>query len=86
MDRKIPRTDDVNEINLKVATVMRNIRKRKGLTQVVLSELSGVSVGSVKRFEKTGNISLASFSRLVIALGLEEDLVDLFNDIKVRLQ
>lgn len=36
------------------------IRKQAGLTQSELAERSGVSLGSIKRFENTGRISLES--------------------------
>jgi transcriptional regulator with XRE-family HTH domain len=36
------------------------IRKQAGLTQSALAERSGVSLGSIKRFENTGRISLES--------------------------
>ena len=36
------------------------IRKQAGLSQSELAERSGVSLGSIKRFENTGRISLES--------------------------
>jgi transcriptional regulator with XRE-family HTH domain len=41
------------------------IRKQAGLSQSQLAERSGVSFGSIKRFERTGQISLESFLRLI---------------------
>ena len=46
------------EINLALAKRISVIRKRKKITQQQLSSLSGVSLGSIKRFERTGDISL----------------------------
>ena len=46
------------EINLKIADRLKNIRKRRRISQKKLSEISGVSYGSIKRFETTGQISL----------------------------
>ena len=43
-----------------------------------LSEKSGVSLGSLKRFEQTGEISLASLVALAEALQCEDDLSTLF--------
>lgn len=43
-----------------------------------LSELSGVSLGSLKRFEQTGEISLASLVALAQALECDGDLASLF--------
>ena len=42
------------EINLKIADRLKNIRKRRRISQKKLSEISGVSYGSIKRFETTG--------------------------------
>lgn len=85
MNENIRRTDDIRRMNQMIASVLRNIRKRKGMTQAALSETSGVSVGSIKRFEKTGNISLTSFSKLVVALGLENELTGMFEDVKCHM-
>lgn len=85
MNAKVQESANAREVNLMIAAVVRNIRKRKGLTQISLSEVSGVSVGSIKRFEKTGNISLTSFSKLAIALGLEKELIKMFQDVKFRI-
>jgi len=45
------------------------IRKDLGWTQQDLSERSGVSYGSVKRFERFGKISFESLLKIVEALG-----------------
>ena len=42
---------------------------------------SGVSLGSVKRFEQSGEISLQSLSKIAIALGVEDELLNLFDDV-----
>ena len=42
------------ELDLKLAKRVRNIRKRRSISQQKLSEMSGVSYGSIKRFESTG--------------------------------
>ena len=69
------------EINKKIAERIRLIRKRRKLSQERLSEKSGVSLGSVKRFERTGEISLFSLTKIAIALDLEQGLKDLFKDV-----
>ena len=48
--------ETAEEIDLQVAKRIGRIRKRRGITQEQLSEMSGVSFGSVKRFERTGQI------------------------------
>lgn len=55
-------------------------RKEHRLTQVALAEKSGVSLGSLKRFESTGEISLTSLIKLAFALGYESDINQLFSE------
>ncbi len=69
------------EINQDIAKRIRNIRKKQKLTQVRLSEKSGVSLGSVKRFENTGEISLMSLTKIAFALGMENELDELFSKV-----
>ena len=66
------------EIDLAIAGRLRDIRKRKALTQQMLSEKSNVSFGSIKRFETTGQISLISLTKLAVALDCVSDLKQLF--------
>ncbi len=53
---------------------VRDIRKRQHISQVLLAQKSGVSLGSVKRFESTGEISLTSFIKILMALGRDSEL------------
>ena len=55
------------EINLALAQRFQRIRKRRGLSQLQLSEKSNVSYGSIKRFETSGQISLISLTLPVLA-------------------
>ena len=66
------------EINQLIARQIRFIRKEKKFSQEELSKRSGVSLGSVKRFEQTGEISLISLSKIAIVLGVSEQLETLF--------
>lgn len=52
----------------------RKRRKEAGYSQEKIAEKSGVSLGSVKRFEQTGEISLTSFCKLLDAIGYLYDL------------
>jgi len=49
-------------------TRFRQRRKALGYTQTELSERSGVSLGSLKRFERSGQISLESLLKLALVL------------------
>lgn len=69
------------EINAGIAERIRTIRRRRKISQEKLSEQSGVSLGSVKRFERSGEISLLSLTKIAIALGLQTDMQNLFKDI-----
>ena len=69
------------EMNLAVAQRLRGIRKRRGLTQQQLSEKSNVSLGSIKRFESTGQTSLISLTRLAVALDCADAVRRLFDDV-----
>lgn len=69
------------EINTDIAGRMVKLRKRKKLTQKNLSVKAGVSLGSLKRFEQSGEISLQSFTKLAIALEVEGELESLFSQV-----
>ena len=70
-----------NEINTELAKRMVKLRKRKKISQKELAAKSAVSLGSVKRFEQSGEISLQSFTKLAIALGVEGELETLFTEV-----
>ena len=62
------------ELDQKLAQRVRKIRKRRSITQEKLASISGVSYGSIKRFETTGQISLLSLTKIAIALDLAAGL------------
>ncbi len=49
---------------LELALRFKKIRKSKKFSQTETAERSGVSLGSLKRFEQTGQISLESLLKL----------------------
>ena len=61
-----------------IAARVRSLRKARKWSQEVLAERSGVSFGSVKRFEGSGQISLQSLLKIAIALGHANDFDRLF--------
>lgn len=70
---------------MELAKRMVQLRKRKKISQKEFASRSGVSLGSLKRFEQTGEISLQislqSFTKLAIALGAEGELEALFQEV-----
>lgn len=76
LERKTP-----VEINRELAKRLKAIRKKRKLSQQALSDKSGVSLGSLKRFERSGEVSLLSFSKLVYALELSNELDQLFTNL-----
>ena len=69
------------EINNDIAQKIVRLRKRKKITQKQLAARSGVSLGSLQRFEQSGEISLQSLTKIAIALDVENELEDLFNNV-----
>lgn len=64
-----------------LAERISRLRKRRKISQKVLSAKSGVSLGSLKRFEQTGEISLLSLSKLAVALEIDGELESLFEHV-----
>lgn len=62
-----------SDVLLEIASRHRTLRKRLKLSQMELAKRSGVSFGSLKRFERTGQISLESLLKLA---HLQERLSD----------
>ena len=66
------------DISKKIAGNMRSLRQDRKLSMEKLAEVSGVSYGSIRRFESTGEISLSSLLKIAAALGCLDDFADLF--------
>lgn len=69
-----------DEKQLEIAKRFVAIRKNRKVSQQKLSILSGVSYASIRRFEKTGDISLSSLVKLALSLQLYDDLDNLFKN------
>lgn len=76
--------ETAEELDKKIANRVRLIRKRRSISQERLAQLSGVSFGSVKRFETTGQISLISLTKIAIALDMADDLRQIFTEVPYR--
>ena len=67
-----------NEIARNLADKIKEHRKKLKISQEVLAQKSGVSLGSIKRFETKYEISLQSFIKIAIALDLDNEFENLF--------
>lgn len=65
----------VEKAQVTLAGHMKAARLTKNLTQEGLSNRSGVSLATVRKFEQKGVISLESFLKLCMALGCLEKVV-----------
>ena len=72
------------ELDQKLAQRVRKIRKRRSITQEKLASISGVSYGSIKRFETTGQFSLLSLTKIAIALDLADELRNIFTQVPYK--
>lgn len=68
----------IDDIQGKVAQGLKNARLSANLTQQGLASRAGVSLGSLKRFERDGEISLKNLVRLAFALRREDEFSALF--------
>ena len=82
MERLVWETSE--ELDQKLAQRVRNIRKRRSISQEKLAAMSGVSHGSIKRFETTGQISLISLTKIAMALDIADELRSLFLQVPYR--
>lgn len=74
--------ETIEEINLNLAKRLRNVRRRRKISQEKLSEQAQVSLGSLKRFESTGNISLYSLTKIAMELGCVDEIRNLFTEVR----
>ena len=75
--------ETAEELDQKLAQRVRNIRKRS-ISQEKLSSMSGVSYGSIKRFETTGQISLISLTKIAMALDIADELRNIFTHVPYK--
>ena len=67
------------EILKNLVLKIQDRRKKLKISQVELAQKSGVSLGSIKRFESKYEISLSSLIKIAIALDLDKDFDNLFS-------
>ena len=58
--------------NMQLSEKIKNLRSQKGWTQGDLAKFSGVSLGSIKRYETdSGNITYSNLQKIANSLGIE---------------
>lgn len=67
-----------SDILQELAEKHKQLRKKAGFSQSELADRSGVSLGSIKRFEQTGLISLESLLKLAAILNRLNDFDTVF--------
>lgn len=66
------------EIARDIAGAEKKKRKKRKLTQEELSARAGISLGSLRRFEQTGEISFVSLLRIAAVLDETDAFAELF--------
>lgn len=74
--------DNADDIAKEVADNFRKRRVEKNITRQCISEMSGVPLSTVARFERKGFISFESLIKLALALGYVGDVSNLFGTLK----
>ena len=69
------------EIDFDIAKRIIKLCKRKKISQRDSALKSSVSYASIKRFEQTGEISLGSLTKIAIALDVDKQLDNLFDNV-----
>ncbi len=72
-----------HEILLSIATRARAKRLYLNYSQQSLADRSGVSLGSLKVFERSGKISLESLLKLAFVLDSTEEFLSLFREVRI---
>jgi len=68
----------INEAEVlgEAAASLRAHRQALGWRQADLASRSGVAIATLRRFERTGQIGLSGFAKLLVTLGLADGLLE----------
>ncbi len=77
MTKRIPDFMSPSEVRQLLGERLKRIRLQAGWKRTTLAQRSGVSLGSLRRFENTGEVSLKNLLRLVHALGRLDEFTSL---------
>ena len=72
-----------HDVMLSVAQRAKTLRLEQNITQQELADKVGIAIGTIKRFEKTGEIQFNHLLRVALVLGRLEELVNLFAPVDV---
>ena len=74
----------VQSLTLALKSRFRLRRQEQKISQQALARRSGVSYGSIRRFESIGEISLTSLLRISHAIGLMDEFHQLFKQSMIK--
>ena len=76
-----------HDVMLSFAQRAKTLRLEQNITQQELADRVGIAIGTIKRFEKTGEIQFNHLLRVALVLGRLEEFVNLFapSDVPVSL-
>ena len=66
------------DVMLQTAQRAKALRLEQNITQQELADKAGIAVGTVKRFEKTGEVQFNHLLRIALVLGRLDDFKTLF--------
>ncbi len=72
--------DTPSDVTKRLAERVKGIRKRKKISQKQMAARSNVSYATLRKFEQTGQISLESFVKIAMELGVVGEINSLFNE------
>ena len=66
------------DVMISVAQRTKALRLEQNITQQELADKVGIAIGTVKRFEKSGEIQFNHLLRIALVLGRLDDFFDIF--------
>jgi transcriptional regulator with XRE-family HTH domain len=72
------------DVQLELKEFLKQSRKQRGLSVEGLAMQSGVPYSTIRKFERSGNISLRQFLMLLEALGGLKQVRDLYKKLDVK--
>ena len=73
-----------SEVMQDLALKVKQKRLSQNLSQIGVADRAGVSLGSLKRFEQTGQISLESLLKIALSLNCLKDFESVFSPTEIR--